>query len=137
MKEITLDAVVENIPAVTEFIDAILEEAECPMKAQVQIDIAIDEIFSNIAHYAYKESVGQTTIRVEITDEPKDVHITFIDSGVPYNPLEKPDPDTTLDADERNIGGLGIFMVKKNMDEMHYEYVDGKNQLEIVKLINS
>lgn len=61
------------------------------------------------------------------------ISITFSDSGKPYNPLEKPDPDVTLSAEERSIGGLGIFMVKKSMDDMRYEYKDGQNILTITK----
>lgn len=135
MKEITLTATVENIGIVTEFVDAQLEELHCPTKAQMQIDIAIDELFGNIAHYAYDPSVGPATVRVEVEDKPLSVIITFIDGGVPYDPLKKADPDTTLSADERDIGGLGIFLVKKSMDEITYEYKDGMNILKIKKNI--
>ena len=133
MKEITLTATLENIEAVTKFVDEQLEELDCPMKAQMQIDIAIDELFSNIARYAYAPNVGEATVRVESSDDPLTVIITFIDKGVPYNPLEKEDPDTTLSADDRQIGGLGIYMVKKSMDDMRYEYKDGQNISSIVK----
>lgn len=135
MKEITVDATVENIEAVTDFVDEFLDEAGCPMKAKMQLDIAIDELFGNIAHYAYKEGVGRATVRVEMLEEPKAVCITFIDGGVPYDPLEKPDPDISLSAEERKIGGLGIFMVKKNMDDMQYDYCDGQNRLRIIKCV--
>lgn len=133
MKEITLAAILENIETVTDFVNAQLEELDCPMKAQMQIDIAIDELFSNIARYAYAPNVGEATVRVESSDDPLTVIITFIDKGVPYNPLEKEDPDTTLSADDRQIGGLGIYMVKKSMDDMRYEYKDGQNITSIVK----
>lgn len=133
MKEITLAAILENIETVTDFVNAQLEELDCPMKAQMQIDIAIDELFSNIARYAYAPNVGEATVRVESSDDPLTVIITFIDKGVPYNPLEKEDPDTTLSADDRQIGGLGIYMVKKSMDDMRYEYKDGQNISSIVK----
>ena len=102
------------------------------MKAQMQIDIAIDELFGNIANYAYNPEIGSATVRVEVTEEPT-VIITFIDHGVPYNPLEKTDPDTSLSAEEREIGGLGIFMVKKSMDHISYEYKNGQNILRIKK----
>ena len=134
MPEITLDATLENIETVTAFVDEQLEAMDCSMKAQMQIDIAIDELFSNIAHYAYKPNTGRATVRLESTGEGK-VAITFIDQGTPYDPLAKEDPDTTLSADERGIGGLGIFMVKKSMDDMTYEYADGENRLTIVKTI--
>ncbi len=133
MKELTLPATIENIEKVTAFVNEQLEEIECPMKAQMQIDIAIDELFGNIAHYAYNPETGPATVRVEVTEEPISVVITFIDHGVPYDPLKKDDPDITLSAEERAIGGLGVFMVKKTMDEISYEYMDGKNILRIKK----
>ena len=133
MKELTLPATIENIEKVTDFVNEQLEEIECPMKAQMQIDIAIDELFGNIAHYAYNPETGPATVRVEVTEEPISVVITFIDHGVPYDPLKKDDPDITLSAEERAIGGLGVFMVKKTMDEISYEYMDGKNILLIKK----
>ena len=133
MTELTIDATVNNIEVVTDFVNEQLEALDCPMKAQVQIDIAIDELFGNIAHYAYNPEVGEATVRVEVTKDPLAVIITFIDKGVPYDPLAKEDPDITLSAEERGIGGLGIFMVKKSMDDITYEYKDGKNILKIKK----
>ena len=136
MKELTIAATVENIESVTDFVNEQLEALDCPMKAQMQIDIAIDEIFSNIAHYAYNPEIGQATVRVEVPEDPLSVMITFIDNGVPYDPLAKADPDTTLSAEERDIGGLGIYMVKKSMDDIAYEYKDGHNILKIKKNLN-
>ena len=133
MKELILAATVENIEVVTDFVNEQLEELDCPMKVQMQIDIAIDELFGNIAHYAYNPEVGDATVRVEVTEDPLAVVITFIDSGVPYDPLAKEDPDTTLSAEDRKIGGLGIYMVKKSMDDITYEYKDGQNILAIKK----
>lgn len=133
MKELTITATAENIETVTAFVNEQLEALACPMKAQIQIDIAIDELFSNIAHYAYTPDVGNATVRVEVTQEPLAVIITFIDGGVPYDPLTAADPDITLSAQERQVGGLGIYMVKKSMDEITYEYKDGKNILSIKK----
>ena len=135
MKEMTVDAAIENIPAVTAFVEEQLEQYDCPMKAQMQIDIAIDELFSNIAQYAYTPKTGKATVRVEVTEDPMAVVITFIDNGVPYAPLAKEDPNVSLPADERQIGGLGIFMVKKSMDEITYEYKNGQNILTIKKHI--
>ena len=134
MREITVDAAIENITEVTAFVDEQLEAFDCPMKVQMQIDIAIDELFSNIAHYAYKPEVGKATVRVEFDEEPRAAVVTFVDSGVPYDPLAKKDPDVTLSAEERKIGGLGIYLVKKSMDDMFYEYKDGQNMLTIKKL---
>ena len=102
------------------------------MKLQVKIDIAVDEIFGNIAHYAYAPNTGQVTVRVELTEEPS-VIITFFDNGIPYDPTAKADPDITLSIEDREIGGLGIYMVKKSMDEVSYEYKDGQNILIIKK----
>ena len=135
MKELTINATVENIEKVTAFVDEQLEAMDCPMKAQMQIDIAIDELFGNIAHYAYNPKVGPATVRVEVTDNPMTVIITFIDNGVPYDPLAKEDPDVTLSAEERGIGGLGIYLVKKSMDGISYEYKNGQNILKIKKNI--
>ena len=137
MKEITLAATVENIEVVTDFVNEQLEAMECPMKAQMLIGIAIDELFGNIAHYAYTPDVGEATVRVEVTENPLSVVITFIDGGVPYNPLTAGEPDTGLSAEERGIGGLGIFMVKKSMDEITYRYEGGKNVLSIRKRIGN
>ena len=136
MKELTIPATVENIEKVTEFVNSQLEEINCPIKAKMQIDIAIDELFGNIAHYAYKPETGPATVRVEVTETPISVIVTFIDHGIPYDPLKKDDPDVTLSAEERAIGGLGIFMVKKTMDEITYEYKDGQNILSIRKRRN-
>ena len=133
MKELTIAATVENIETVTSFVNEQLEALDCPMKAQIQIDIAIDELFGNIAHYAYNPDVGSATVQVEVTQDPLAVIITFIDNGVPYDPLAGADPDITLSAEQRTSGGLGIYMVKKSMDEITYEYKDGKNILSIKK----
>ncbi len=135
MKELTVDATVENITQVTAFVDEQLEELGCPVKAQMQIDIAIDELFGNIAHYAYHPKVGAATVRVEVVNEPLSVVVSFIDHGVPYDPLAREDPNVGLALEEREIGGLGIYMVKKSMDEITYEYREGQNILRIRKEI--
>lgn len=136
MKELTIDATIQNIAAVTAFVDEQLESLSCPMKTQLQVDVAIDELFGNIANYAYNPKTGAATVRVEVTENPLAVVITFIDNGVPYDPLAKEDPDITLTAEERQAGGLGIYMVKKTMDGVSYEYKDGQNILTIKKNIN-
>ena len=137
MKELELEALTDNLPQVLAFVDEQLEAADCPMKIQMQIDIAVEEIFVNIAHYAYNPDVGTAKVRVEVLGEPPAVDITFIDNGIPYDPLAKADPDVTLSAEERQIGGLGIFMVKKTMDDVKYEYLDGHNILTLKKgLVN-
>ena len=131
--ELELDALVENLTQVTAFVNNHLEAIDCPMKAQMQIELAVEEIFVNIANYAYAPEKGRATVRVEVMDDSVTVTITFIDRGVPYDPLAKEDPDVTLSAQERKIGGLGIFMTKKAMDDVSYEYKDGQNILTLIK----
>lgn len=133
MKQIKVKADTAELDNVLSFADTILEELGCSVKAQMQIDIAIEEIFVNIAHYAYPEAEGEAVIYVEPCEGSSSVTITFEDEGIPYDPLKNEDPDITLSADDRPIGGLGIFMVKKSMDEVSYEYKDGKNRLTIKK----
>ncbi len=133
MKGITVAATLESLSAVTAFLDSQLEAAGCPIKAKMQLDIAMDEIFSNIAYYAYPSGGGTAVIRVETLEEPRRARITFEDCGIPYDPLARKDPDITLGAEEREIGGLGIFMVKKTMDSMRYERRGEKNILTIEK----
>ena len=124
VKELTLEAKVANLQQVLDF-----------MKILMQIDVAVEEIFVNVASYAYTPNTGSVTIRMDLQEKPRAVVITFIDSGIPYNPLAKEDPDVSLSAEERSIGGLGIFMVKKTMDKMEYEYTDQKNVLKMYKNI--
>ena len=135
MCEITIEAKIENLNEVLAFVDGQLEELGCPIKAQMQIDIAVEEIFVNIASYAYTPGVGNAVVRFESSRDPASVTITFIDSGVPYDPVQKDDPDVTLSAEERGIGGLGIYMAKKAVDDMKYVYRDGQNILSISKSI--
>ncbi len=131
--ELEIEAVTSNLSEVLGFVNGYLEKIDCPMKVQLQIEIAVEEIFANIANYAYAPEIGRAKIRVEAASSDSMVRITFIDRGVPYDPLAKEDPDITLSAEERAIGGLGIFMVKKSMEGMHYEYKDGQNILTIEK----
>ena len=133
MSELNIEAKTENLDKVLAFVDQHLEERGCAVQVQMQIDVAVEELFVNIAQYAYAPGIGVATIRVELQEDPLVVVITFIDNGIPYNPLAKEDPDITLSAEERPIGGLGIYMVKKSMDDMSYEYKDGQNILRIKK----
>ena len=116
-----------------EFVDEHLQAADCPQRAKMQIDVAVEEIFINITSYAYRPDKGNAAVRVEISEAPVTVTVTFLDHGVPYDPLAKSDPDVTLSADQREIGGLGIFMTKKLMDGVEYEYKDGQNILKLKK----
>lgn len=133
MKQIKVKADTAELDNVLSFADTILEELGCSVKTQMQIDIAIEEIFVNIAHYAYPEAEGEAVINIEPGESGSSVTITFEDEGIQYDPLKNEDPDITLSAEDRPIGGLGIFMVKKSMDEVSYEYKDGKNRLTIKK----
>ena len=135
MKELKVKALLDNIPAVTAFIDAELEALDCPLKAQTQIDVAIDELFSNVARYAYKTEEGDVEVRFAFDQPTRTASITFIDRGVPFDPLAKEDPDVTLTAEERGIGGLGIYLVKKTMDRVEYRREEGYNILTIEKRI--
>ena len=134
MAEIELEAVVENLASATEFVTNQLEGIRCSMGTQMQIELAVDEIFTNICMYAYAPDTGKAVISVD-TDTPGIVKLTFTDSGIPYNPLEKEDPDITLSAEDREIGGLGIYMVKKSIDSTSHEYKEGKNILSIMKIV--
>lgn len=126
-------ASLSDIPVVTEFIEQELEKLDFPMKSTIQISVAIDEIFSNIVRYAYPGEGGPVAVKFISKEEPNRVYIRFEDEGIPYNPLTNQDPDVTLSAEERSIGGLGIFMVKKTMDSVKYKYENGKNILTIKK----
>jgi len=120
-------------PTVCEYVETWLEEHDCPMKVAMQITVALEEVFVNVAHYAYPNPPGELDIGLDATDGV--ITICFIDSGIPFDPLAKADPDITLSADERKIGGLGIYMVKKTMDDVTYEFKDGKNILTLKKSI--
>lgn len=135
MKEITVEALKENLQTVMAFLDDVLEQADCPMKLHMQINVAVDEVFTNIAMYAYPSGSGQATVRIHMEEETGMVCITFTDRGIAYNPLEQKSPDVTLSAEERPIGGLGIFLVRKMMDDISYEYSDGQNILTLRKKI--
>lgn len=126
-------ATLDDITAVTSFVEGELEKMDCPMKSVISINVAIDELFSNIVRYGYPEQPGPVTVRVIEDEDPHSVAIQFIDEGIPYNPLTKDDPDVTLSAEDRSIGGLGIFMVKKSMDDIQYRYENEQNILTIVK----
>ncbi len=135
VKEITLDATVENIAEVTAFVQECLRPLNLPMKAKTQCNIAVDEVFGNIAQYAYQPGLGKATVRVALSNDPPSVILTFIDQGKPFDPLKCAQPDTGLVLEERAEGGLGVFMVRKMMDDMQYEFRDGKNILHVRKNI--
>ncbi|HCA05551.1 MAG TPA: ATP-binding protein [Ruminococcaceae bacterium] len=133
MKQLTIEAATENIETVTSFVIKELESYNCPLKAQTQIAVAIDELFGNIAQYAYTPEIGDATVQLDVEENPLSVIITFIDNGVPFNPLEKKDPNIHESVGKRKIGGLGIYIVKKTMTMVDYEYKDGQNILTVKK----
>lgn len=133
MQKLTVEAKADRLDEVIAFVDSFLEAQNCPMKAQMQIDLCVEEIFVNIANYAYPDTTGTAEIRIEA--ENGIAVLTFIDAGLPYDPLQRDAPDITLSAEEREIGGLGIFLVRKNTDTVFYRYEDGKNVLTITKAI--
>ena len=131
--ELEIDAEEAKLAEVQTFVEERLEAVDCPMKALMQINVAVEEIFVNIASYAYVPEKGKAKVRVEISGEPVSVTITFEDRGIPYDPVAREDPDITLPASQRDIGGLGIFMTKQIMDDVAYEYRDGQNILTLKK----
>ncbi len=135
MKELAIEAKAENLEKVLAFLDQELDSLGCTKKAKMQIEIALEELFVNIAHYAYSNQPGSNmvTIQVENSNEPVSAMVTLTDTGIPFDPLAKKDPDVTLSAEQRKIGGLGIYMVKKSMDAVHYRHENGKNILTFRK----
>ncbi len=133
MRELVVPATIEELPHVQEFVTGQLEEINCPMKIQFQIELAVEEIFVNIVNYAYRPEIGEAAILCEVTEDPLQVIISFLDHGKPFDPLKRQEADTSVDALEEREGGLGILLVKKNMDDVSYRYEDGKNILVIRK----
>lgn len=133
MSEVTLEAAEENLDEVLRFVEDALENTGCSLEDQRQIAIAVEEVFINIVSYAYKPGRGDTTLRLDVSQDPAEVTITFIDHGVPFDPLAKEDPDINLPAKQRKVGGLGIFVVKNLMDDVFYEYRNGQNNLTMKK----
>ena len=131
--QLEFDARIENIGLLTGAVEELLETLEAPMKACMQINVAIDELLSNICYYAYGDGVGKAYVTVETMPDKRGISITLEDEGEPFNPLSHEDPDVTLGLDERGIGGLGIMLVKRTMDDVHYEYKNGRNRLTFVK----
>ena len=127
MNEMTVEATLENLSVVTAWIDKALEEQDRHMKAQMQIDVAIDELFGNIAHFAYAPGTGEAAVRFAFDADTRMVTIAFLDSGIPFDPLSQVDPDINASAEERAVGGLGIYLVR----QIDYRYADGKNTLTI------
>ena len=130
MKELIIEASIDNLNEVLDFVNDELERHHCPLKVQRQIDVAVEEIFVNIANYAYKPAKGGVTICIAAGVTTV---IRFEDTGKPYNPLEQAAPDLDKPLMEREIGGLGIFLAKQLMDEVAYTHADNKNILVMTK----
>ena len=131
----TFPAKTEALNEVLGFVEETLESFECPMKLQMAICVAVEEVFVNVADYAYPESMGDMTLHIGFDVESRTVTFRMTDKGIPFDPLKKPDPDITLSAEEREVGGLGIFITKKTMDSLCYAYENGENVLTMIKKI--
>ena len=134
-KELRLAASDENLPVVLEQVEELLVQDGCDAMVQMQIVMAAEELFVNIAHYAYEGQPGEAVIKLRFLENPHRFCMVFRDKGVPYNPLEHEDPDITLSAEDRQIGGLGIYLIKQTMDSIEYAYEEGENVLKIEKLL--
>lgn len=131
----TVPASCAQLAHVQQFVDSVLDTLQCPDSTRIHIQIAVEELFVNIASYAYPSGEGNVIIQCRTEQDPSAITIRFRDRGTPFDPLNKPDADITLSAEERQIGGLGIFMVKDFMDSVDYVYQDGENVLTIRKVI--
>ena len=132
VQKITLPAVVDSIEKVTEFVNDRLQKSNIPQKIQTQIDVVIDELMSNVTKFAYRDGKnGDISVEMEVNEE--EIAMTFRDSGVPFNPLEQADPDVNAPLEQRKIGGLGLFLVRKTMDKLNYVYENGQNVLTVIK----
>ena len=131
----TFPAKTESLSDVIGFTEETLEGFDCPMKTQMAICVAIEEVFVNVARYAYPESSGDMTLSIAFDEDNGLITFRMTDKGVPFDPLAKPDPDITLSAEDREIGGLGIFIAKKTMDSLSYSYENGENVLTMMKKI--
>ena len=133
MKELVIQADMGNLERIDKMIDQELEGMNLSREDQIALHIAVEEIYSNIAFYAYPVPPGTVKVRLEFDASKREMKIQFLDRGIPYNPLEKTDPDITLAAEERQIGGLGIYMVKNSIDQVDYRYEDGWNVFTMKK----
>lgn len=133
MNNLTVPARTEALKDVHAFLEAQLEGWDCPPRLRMQLDLVAEEVFVNIAHYAYPNGSGDAVIGVQIDGSPAVLTLRFADRGIPFNPLAQPEADITLSARERPIGGLGIFLTKKIMDEVVYSRIDAQNILTLRK----
>ncbi|MDO4538276.1 MAG: ATP-binding protein, partial [Coriobacteriales bacterium] len=131
----TYVATIDNVQRAIDFINAELDRRMCPPRVQNRIDIALEELLVNICHYAYadQDEPGKMEVKYVYKGSPSSITVELKDQGVPFNPLEHADPDRSLSFDEIEVGGLGIYMVKKSMDDIAYVYDDGSNVLAFRK----
>ncbi|MDE6712655.1 MAG: ATP-binding protein [Lachnospiraceae bacterium] len=132
---ITVDAVMENLEKVLSFVRKKLNETEGDMLSCITLEVVVEELYTNIASYAYGKHTGIVTVKCSAKQEPLEWIVTFMDHGIPYNPLEHKEPDIKAPLEERKIGGNGILMAKKMMNDMQYEFKDGMNILTISKTV--
>lgn len=135
MKNLIVPAKRENLDIIQSFIREELNAYDCPPKALIELEIAVEEIFVNIASYAYDTNEGEAEIKCGIETNPLSVTIQFLDDGHPFDPLAKPDADLSREGLMSRIGGLGIHMVKQSMDLVTYSYEANKNILTIKKTL--
>ena len=135
MMKQTFPAKIDALSDMLSFVERSLEHYGCPIKIQIAICVAMEEMFVNVARYAYPDREGDMTLHIGFDDQTRNVTFIMSDKGVPFDPLKKPDPDITLSAEEREIGGLGIFIAKKTMDSLSYSYENGENVLTMIKKI--
>lgn len=133
MTEKTFDACDATLNDAMAFVEQELEKVDCPLKIVMQITVCMEEMYVNVAHYAYGDKEGKVVVSLDYIDGV--FSITLTDWGMEFDPLKKEDPDITLSAEERDIGGLGIYMVKNYMDEVRYDRIDGKNIFMMAKKI--
>ena len=136
MREIEMESRRELLDDVLLMMDEMIDQYDCPRRTSVQLHVCVEELYVNICNYAYGGNIGKVKLIADVKEEDPPIFcMTFIDQGIPFNPLEHVDPDITLSGAERNIGGLGILMVKKRMDKFEYEYKDGSNVVYIEKAL--
>ena len=135
MRELTTEAVTENLQSVMDFVNDSLSDKGCSAKTLYQMELVLEEIFIHIASYAYEGDERPVVLSIDFEEEPLAAVVTFKDKGAPYNPLSRDDPNLALKLENREIGGLGIFLVKKNVDAIWYEHVNGENVLSFRKIL--
>lgn len=139
MKEINVNADVKNLDSVLSFLNDVIEPYDCSIDIKFQLELALEEMYVNIAYHAYPNDVGMTTIRCNVVENEGKAPLLImdiLDQGIPYNPIEHDDPNIDLPAEERDIGGLGIYMIKNTMDALSYRYEENSNIFTVEKYLN-